>query len=250
LNLTATRTFDVAFSASLEIQTPVTGAGGITKAGAGWMRLLYPNTYSGLTVVQAGTFSVGSASSLGTTNSGTIVSNSASLWLRSGLTVTDEPVTLYGTLEAADSGSVTWSGPVILGADSVIRADITDSVFLISGVISGVGGITKRGPGTLLLAGSMHNSYSGNTYVNEGVLDLHKTTGYRAIPNGMLQIGDGIGGDRADIVLYACGDNGLIGSSVLIVVTNSGLLDLNGHDETVGTITLAGGDITLGAGTL
>jgi autotransporter-associated beta strand protein len=44
-------------------------------------------------------------------------------------------------------------------------------------VISGSGDVIKTGTGTLRLAGSSGNTYSGKTIVNAGTLELNKTVG-------------------------------------------------------------------------
>lgn len=256
LNLSATRTFDVASGVMFDLQAPVTGAGGITKTGNGILRPDYPNTYAGLTVVQAGFVEMWTATALGASTSGTVVSNGATLQFRAGLVITNEALTLYGpgfpgygTLRMWQSGTSSWTGPITLATDSVILVDNAAGLIEVSGSISGPGGVTKTGGGTLILSGSADNTYSGGTVVKEGILELNKTGDRWAITYGTLRIGDGVGGERADVVRYLGGTDQL-NENVPIVITNSGLLELNGHNDTVGPITFSGGKITLGTGTL
>lgn len=256
LNLAATRTFDVAPGVMFDLQAPVTGAGGITKTGNGILRPGYPNTYAGLTIVQAGFVEMWTATALGASTSGTVVSNGATLQFRAGLAITNEALTLhgpgfpgYGTLRMWQSGTSSWTGPITLATDSVILVDNAAGGIEISGIISGLGGVTKTGGGTLILSGSADNTYSGGTVVKEGILELNKTGDRWAITHGTLRVGDGVGGERADVVRYLGGTDQL-NENVPIVITNSGLLELNGHNDTVGPITFSGGKITLGTGTL
>src|SRR5262249_33113622 len=63
----------------------------------------------------------------------------------------------------------------------------------------------------------------------------------------MLVIGDALGGEDADVVQYLA-DNQL-DSSTTIILKSSGLLDLNGFNETlIGPFILDGGDIVTGTG--
>jgi autotransporter-associated beta strand protein len=65
-------------------------------------------------------------------------------------------------------GSHTISTPITL--TSSVSATINTGIFAISGAISGAGGITKSGAGTLSLTAT--NSYTGNTTVQAGKLSL------------------------------------------------------------------------------
>ena len=73
----------------------------------------------------------------------------------------------------------------------------TNAQLVLSNALSGPGGFTKIGPGTLTLSGSTTNTYQGPTVVNEGLLELNKN-GALAISAGSLTVGDGIGGADAD----------------------------------------------------
>jgi autotransporter-associated beta strand protein len=116
------------------------------------------------------------------------------------------------------------------------------------------GEFTKAGPGTMKLAGVQANTYDGETKVNEGVLVLAKPAGMTAVP-GPLRIGDGIGGDGADVVrLEAHNQIGPTeapdGRNRGLLIHSSGLLDLNGFNETLYSVSLIGSAITTGNGTL
>ena len=143
--------------------------------------------------------------------SGTLsIADDASLGAPSG------PLTLSGgTLKL--TANTAGSRPVTLGSpggtmDVALGATLTES-----GVISGVGSLTKVGSGTLILTGA--NTYTGGTIVNSGTLQL------------------GPGG-------------GLASSGSLTV--NGGTFDLNGHNQTIGNIlpALPFGVIQVNGGTL
>jgi len=86
------------------------------------------------------------------------------------------PSTLLLQANTANSGkSITLANKVDLnGATRAIRVDKNSATYAtISGVIrtsSGTAGLTKEGPGTLIL--SANNTYNGTTTVNSGILDF------------------------------------------------------------------------------
>src|SRR5712691_11307691 len=88
----------------------------------------------------------------------------------------------------------------------------------------------KNGPGTLVLSDS---HYSGYTAVYDGRLLLIKPSAPPGSVNAVpadLSVGDGIGGTGSDSVLLLGSDQ--IADSSRVLVRSSGLLDLNGFDET------------------
>lgn len=123
------------------------------------------------------------------------------------------------------------------------------------GILSGTGGLTKLGLGTLVLYPEFHprnnimgNIYAGSTIVNEGVLELGGPGGYGtngAVP-GNLIIGDGVGGANADVVRLVT-QSEAIADTANVTINSSGLLDLNGSTETVGSLS-GSGNMTLGSG--
>src|SRR5262249_28243158 len=124
----------------------------------------------------------------------------------------------------------------------------------IPALISGAQALTKGGAGTLVLNGTVSNTYTGVTTVNAGTL-LLRNTGGLAIP-GNVAIGDGLGGTGAakgDVVRLLA--NNQIGVSAAVTIQNSGLLDLNGFSNTIGVaqtnaLSMVGGSAATGAGTL
>jgi fibronectin-binding autotransporter adhesin len=107
--------------------------------------------------------------------------------------------------------------------------------------ISGKGGVTKSGAGTLNYYGAAANTYLGDTTVNQGILALHKTN-VVAVPSTLF-VGDGTGGSDADIVrLY---DSDQIANSAAVIVSSSGWLDCGtlppGQDDTIGSLAINNG---------
>lgn len=137
------------------------------------------------------------------------------------------------------------------GGATLTTGDATNHTY--NGVISGSGNLIKQGAGSWTLGGTVNNSYTGSTTVNAGTLYLNKGSGAIAV-GGNLIVGDGVGGNDADLVQFTAGNNQIISSS-LVTVHSTGLLDLAGFSNTLAGLTLQSGStfaatVDSGAGTL
>jgi autotransporter-associated beta strand protein len=215
------------------------------------------NTFSGnYTANGSGYVFLASSQALGNTNNTMNLNGNSFIYIYGNVNLTNQSLTVnsannpslyvYGTGATAASWRANFTNNVTCFYDVVTNSALT---LYINTSIAGAGGITKYGPGSLTLAGSVNvSSYTGDTTVNEGILYLDSVN---VIRYGTLRIGDGVGGPQADIVRYlegGCIYGGPGGSTV--VITNSGLLDLNGYFDDVGPITMDGATINTGAGTL
>ncbi len=171
--------------------------------------------------------------------------------------------TLLSTGYLSDSNS--WAGDITLESDVSIGAFYSTNTLNLLGQISGPGGLTKNGLGTLILSGTNANAYGGATCVEEGTLVLNKFPADGAVP-GHLIIGDGTGGAGADVVrleranqIANAGDvtiasSGPLGSGHLLAghsgssFTYDGLVSGTGYLWKVGsgTWTLTGNNTYLG----
>jgi autotransporter-associated beta strand protein len=187
----------VTVSNSLTFGGEVTYTHGFSKTGPADLYLTASNSYAGLTVVQQGRLWVENAWALGSTNSGTVVSNGASLVMLGSFGITNESLTLngagvpgYGALDSETGGTNLWVGPIVLNADSTLAPFWSGTVLRVIGPISGAGGFSEfTGSGTngvLWLEGSSSNSYGGLTTIQSGALNLNKLFFNGAVPNNLF----------------------------------------------------------------
>ena len=268
----------------------ISGTGGVTKGRAGFSNidtgfvyLAGNNGYSGNTLVMSGTVVVQSSTALGTIAGATTVAAGGTLAFPGGITYGPlEALYLNGTgyngLGALENlgGLNSFSGPIFLQSNSLINSNaaggkltlngvLTNSGvlptftgpgdFLVTNTITGTGGLTKLGTGTLTLSGTTSNNYKGVTTVGDGKLFLNKSNGQIAV-SGPLVVGDSTGAaDSAEARWVGAGNQlGLLpGDSTTLVpitVNQDGLLNLNGFNNSITTLTMQGGDATTGTGTL
>ncbi|CAN5422426.1 autotransporter-associated beta strand repeat-containing protein [soil metagenome] len=147
-------TTDTTFSGAIS----GTGANGLTKDGAGTLRLAGANTYSGITLVEAGTLATVGDERLADT-SNVQVANGARLAVGGTETVAS----------IADKTGQTPNGSAVIDvATSLTAGGVADTTY--SGTITGSGGLAKSGAGTLILTGN--NSYAGTTTIAAGTLQI------------------------------------------------------------------------------
>ena len=167
------------------------GARSLTKNGVGGLYLTSANTYSGGTILNAGEVQFGSSFALGT---GPLTINGGSLAARTAARTLTNAVTVNGdfTLNSANAGSnaLTLSGTVDLGGATrtiTVASSANPSAFItgnISGGNSSVG-LIKAGGSVLNISGV--NTYSGDTRIAAGTLQLSPSTGAPAGTSLALQ---------------------------------------------------------------
>ena len=242
----------VAAGATAIFNTPFGGSGSPDKWGPGTAVYNGASTSTGYFTHNEGTLAFGNNSALGADR----------------LDVGDVTGTKVVTLKSADStahtlanylswkaatcnigagGDLTFSGPVNVNSNAVAARTITvsNNFTTFSGVLTNTCGITKTGPGTLVLSGSSANSYgsataNGYTTVSGGTLKLSKTAGTAAVANGSLIV-------NAGGVLLLGAANQI--TDTITMTLAGGTFQSAGFNETLGTLKLtANSVIDLGAG--
>jgi outer membrane autotransporter protein len=235
----------------------ITGAGGLTKTGAGALSVTGVNTYAGATRVGAGTLQADALNTLSASSAHTVDSG-ATLALSHDQTI----------------GSLAGAGAVNLdSANLTTGGDATSTTF--SGVMSGTGELIKTGAGTLTLSGA--NTYSGTTHVDAGTLQADalntlSASSAHTVDNGATlalshdqTIGSLAGAGTVNLDsanLTTGGDatsttfSGVMSGSGELIKTGAGTLTLSGANTYSGGSTLAQGRIdvahnsALGTGSL
>ncbi|MBV9243407.1 MAG: autotransporter-associated beta strand repeat-containing protein, partial [Methylobacteriaceae bacterium] len=172
-----------------------TGAPGtdtLNKVGTGTLELAAANTYSGVTVLSAGTIMIDTATALGTSK--LAMSN--------------------GTTLRAGAAELTVGTAIFLSGIETV--DTNGDNLTLSGVISDSGSLTKIGAGTLILTGD--DSYLGGTIVNAGTLQLGAVGGLPWHTSLIVNASGTFDVHGADTVLqdFSGSGNVLLGGGVLV----------------------------------
>ena len=256
-----TRVITTAAGTSHTISGAVTGIRGIVKQGTGSLTLSGSNTSTGSLFVDAGGINLNGGTlastsiEIGGGSAGSAVnSNNATLRVTAGsftnrITVNSETngsgVSGNRSIEFANStGSATLSGPIT--AEKTFAANVIESAGtgVLSGNISGAGGLTKGGSGSLVLSGS--NSFAGNISISNGTLAV---TNGNAISSGSLLTVD----EGATFAVLGSESMGrFTGSGNVTIAANQTLTTsyASASNSFAGQISGAGGLIKAGTGTL
>jgi len=226
----------------------MSGTGKLRKIGTGTLTLASANSYSGGTLVDAGTLATNTSGALGTgavsiasgaalqfggkADSGKLaIANQGTLRLQDGANAAGATVTNAAggqvridlATTGASIGSLGGAGDVVLGAKALTTGAIGSST-TISGAITGTGGsLVKVGAGTLTLAGTA--SYSGETRVAAGTLKAGAANAFSAASSGVVASGatlDLAGFNQKMAGLTNAGTVSLLGSAPGATLTLTG----------------------------
>jgi|GEM_PF-2469461 len=186
-------------SDSLVVNNLITGTGGVEQAGSGTTVLTADNTYSGGTLISAGTLQIGDGGNTGAIGTGDVTNNATLVFNRGDNVLLGNTISGSGMLVQAGSGTL-----ILTGSNSYSGLTlITNGVLQVgdSGTTGslGTGNVTNN---TVLVFNRADDitvsnliSGSGNlVHVGDGVLTLTANNNYggvTAITNGTLQIGNG-----------------------------------------------------------
>lgn len=141
----------------LDVGATIYGSGGLTKSGVGTLVISGNDIHYGATTVNDGTISVIGNSTLGSSSS---------------LTIRDKAMVDFSQTSAAQIFTqVDTDGVMILGQGGLLLG-ANDSSSDIRGFLSGTGGVTKNGSGTLNVSGL--TKYTGPLVINAGTVAVHE----------------------------------------------------------------------------
>ncbi len=173
---------------------------------------------------------------IGTSGGYTIVGNSFAL--------SNAISSIEGTNTA---GLNTISNDIVVPSSNLVVNVSPGAKLVLSGALSGPGGLVKNGGGTNMLAGRFSNTYTGTTTINAGLMEIQKdgiTFTATAIP-GNLVIGNGV--NSATLRSLEPED---VADSAAVTINSLGVWDLTTWNETIGpSLTLNGGNV-IGTGIL
>jgi autotransporter-associated beta strand protein len=246
VSLPATCTVNI-FGNTLTVGGAISGAGGLTKIGAGTLVLSSASTYSGTTELQAGTLMIGNDSALGTGQLNFNGGSGATFQSVDGTahTITN-PLNFAGNAGAntifGGTGNLKFTGSSANGTAKTLTVNNPQTEF--SGVFSGAIARTFAGPGTLILSGA--NTYSGGTFINPGAtLQLgNGGTNGALSASGAIDDEGTLRFDRSDAVVQGVHFAGTpITGAGSVVQAGSGVTTLNAANTYTGQTTVNSGEL-------
>ena len=223
------------------VNATIGGTGTVFKLGSGNVTLAGNNTYTGQTVIAAGTLTVGSSGLLGNGNYATNLFNNGLLNYASSVAQTNSGVISGGgDLLASGSGTLTLSG----NNSYYGQTTVTGGVLKVLNA-NALGGTTF---GTVVAAGAALEVAGGITFAAE-TLDLRGTLSSQAGTNtyaGIIWPQDGSSFDvGSGSLLIVSSVTANTGTNAFISKTGVGTLRFTGDPNPIGTFTVAGGVVEL-----
>ncbi len=220
----------------------ISGTGSVNKSqSTGLLQLASSNSYTGSTLISAGTLLVTHNNALGSTNGATTVSSGSTLAFSNNVsvaenvTVAGSGVTNSGALRNI-AGNNTLSGQLTLSTNGTVRSDA--GLLTLSGQVSGSAGgtraLTLDGSGNTKVDGAVLSSVSSIDKIGSGTATLNG-----AVSSASVNVSAGT---------LALGAADRIANSSAVTVSGTGSFNLNG-DDTVASLSTTGGTVG-GTGTL
>jgi fibronectin-binding autotransporter adhesin len=201
----------------------IAGGGGLVKSGTNALVLSGANTHAGGTFLNGGVLSVANANALGS-GSLTQSNGTSTLVIDTTGTVTNQ----MSVFNLKSLQTVTLSGNKTLGNATY---DITNNTTTTeSGTLSGSGGITKLGTGTLIVTAS--NTFTGAVDVQAGLLNLNSATSSAAGGTTSVAVASG-----ATLLIS---QNNQVNNTATVSLTGGTIRTAAGVSEAFGNLTVTG----------
>ena len=224
------------------ISAKLGGVAGLAKTSANTVTLTGANTYTGTTIVSAGTLNLNTSGAPAV--SGNVTVTGGALVMQQGnqmaatkqLTVSGGSVNIgnnslaLGTLQLT-GGTVTGTGGVITGANT---HDLQSGT--VSAILGGSVGATKTGTGTVSM--TVPNTFTGTMTVGAGTLNLNSSTGPALAGDASVTGG----------TLSFKANNQMAATKNLTI--SGGTADIAATNQSVGTLKVAGGNVSGTTGVL
>ncbi len=236
-------TFESSASTTQTMVNVIAGTGGLTKTGAGALVLTNANTYTGPTIISAGTLITdnirtgGVASALGQSDAAAfnLVFDGGTLRFTGTNIATTTSSDRNFTINAGKTATI----DVAVGTNNVDAGAV--SLSLSGNIPATSGGLTKTGYGTLILTGN--NAYDGVTTISQGSLNISHANAL-----GSTNGGTTVSGIGARLAL-----SGGITLAEPLTLNSSGiqnrgaLWNLSGTNTVISAITVGSGQTRIGA---
>ena len=235
----------------------ISGAGALTKDGAGVLVIQNANTYTGGTVVNAGRLGLNNGQGLGSgpvlvlqgaqlsiggvtlanniSGAGQVVKTSSNVGTLTGINSHTGGTDIQGGTLLVNSTAALGNGAVTMAAGTFLDIDYTGtSNVALNNLVSGGGTLVKDGTGTVIVTGT--NTYTGGTAINAGRLGIDSGS---ALGTGGVTVNSGAELALGDVSLA----NAVTGTGK-VIKTSAGNTVLTGANTFSGGLQLQGGNLT------
>jgi autotransporter-associated beta strand protein len=205
------------------------GLTGLTKLGSGTLTVLTTNSYTGATSIGGGTLALNQVADGGVASPlGAATSDPDNVVLSNGATLR------YLGINAGLNRGATLS----VGGGT-IEVTNESTTLVLSGTLTGEGGLAKTGPGVLALSGT--NDFSGGTLINAGTVQMGAGATSGTLGDGLVVNHGVLAFNRSDAAVL----KPVITGSGAVVKNGSGTLTLTNANSYAGGTTNQAGTLVL-----